>query len=374
MTTFFVTGATGALAPFVVHHLLHEDAGHRFICLARRADAPGRLQRRIEAICPPCARRVAAPRVRFVEGDVTHPIRVDVPVGAVWHFAADVRMDPEAAGAVWTANLEGTRQVLDLCTRSEASLYYISTAYVCGTRSGLVREDELLCGQGFRNPYEASKASAELLVQDWMRDHPGIVFRPSIVVGDTRTGTALAFQGFYKLVWALWFLKERLANRTGEAGTAIANRTLRIPVLLPCLSPDTGINVVGAEYVTAVLADLHRRPEALGRTFHVTNPSPPTVRSLLDLTTGLLGVHGMRLGQSRVLHLEDMDRSIGRLAKWLWEQVTVYCPYLLTEHPRFDMSNVALVAGTIPTHPPVDEVTLNRLCRFAISRRFRDIN
>ena len=377
MTTFFVTGATGAMAPFLVHHFLHQDTGHRFLCLARRADAPERLRRRIEAICPACAPRVAPPAVRFVDGDMTRPIQADGRVDAAWHFAADLRMVPDAAPAIYATNLEGTRNILDFCVRNRAALYYLSTAYVCGTRTGLVREDELLCGQGFRNAYEASKAHAELLVQEWLVRHPGIVFRPSIVLGDTRTGTALAFQGLYKLVWALWFLRERLGARTGKAGAALADLMLRIPIVLPCISAEAGINVVGVEYVTALLADLHRRPEAVGRTFHLANPSPPTARVLLDLISGLVGVRGMRLVETGALHLAEMlaelPESIRRLVSKLWDQVKVYCPYFLGDHPVFDMSNVALVAGAIPPHPPIDEATLRRLCSLAIARRFRAI-
>ncbi len=373
MTTFFVTGGAGALAPFLIHQFLHEDAGHTFACLVRRPDAPDRLRRRIAAICPACLPRVEAPHVTFIEGDVTRPIAVSGRVDAVWHFAADLRMDPGAAPAVTSANLEGTRTILDFCTQTGATLYYISTAYVCGVRTGLVREDELLCGQDFRNAYESSKARAELMVQTWVRDHPGIVFRPSIVLGDTRTGTALAFQGLYKMVWAIWFLKERLAERTGKAGAALADLILRIPIIIPCFSADAGINVVGAEYVTALLVDLHRRPEALGRTFHLANPCPPTLQTLVDLTTGFLGVRGMRLMQSSAIHLLDLHESIRRLAGWLWDRVGVYCPYLMGDHPQFDMSNVARVAGAIPPHPPIDEATLSRLYAFAVARRFRDI-
>ncbi len=373
MITFFVTGASGAMAPFLIHQFLHEDAGHRFLCLARRADAAQRLRRRIAAICPPCAHRIEAPQVTFVEGDITRPVPETGRVDAVWHFAADLRMDPGAAQAVTAANLAGTRNILDLCTRTGAILYYISTAYVCGKRTGVVREDELLCGQGFRNAYESSKAQAEAMVQAWMRDHPGIVFRPSIVLGDTRTGIALAFQGLYKMVWAIWFLKERLAERTGKAGSALADLVLRIPIIIPCFSADAGINVVGAEYVTALLVDLHRRPESLGRTFHLANPRPPRLETLLDMTTRVMGVRGMRLMQNSGINLHDLHESIRRLSGWLWDRVGVYCPYLIGDHPSFDMSNVAVVSGAIPQHPPLDEATLRRLYTFAVARRFRDI-
>src|SRR5262249_32784553 len=153
---------------------------------------------------------------------------------------------------------------------------------------GVVREADLLRGQSFRNAYERSKGEAELLVQDWIREYRGIVFRPSILVGDTRTGIALAFHGLYKLAWAFCLLRERLATRTRNGGGASAHRPLRLPITLPCASKDTPINVVGVEYVIALMVDLYLRPEALGRTFHLTNPSPPTLHTLVHLTARLM--------------------------------------------------------------------------------------
>ena len=313
----------------------------------------------------------------FVEGDVIQPIRVDGRVDAVWHFAADLRMDPAAAQEISATNLMGTRRILEFCTEQGAILYYLSTAYVSGTRTGFVREDELFCGQTFRNAYEASKAEAERLVQEWLLHHRGMVLRPSIVLGDMRTGTSLTFHGLYKMVWALWLLRERLATKTGKAGKELANLMPRIPIVLPLFSPEARVNIVGAEYVTALLVDLSRRPEAYGRTFHVTNPQPPTFQTLVELTTGLLGVRSMRIVQATRIHLQELvqelDESTQRLAGWLWDQIQVYCPYLLADHPMFDMSNVKLVLGTIPDHQPINEATMDRLYRFAITHRFRDI-
>jgi nucleoside-diphosphate-sugar epimerase len=370
VTTTLVTGATGTLAPFLIHHLLHQDNDEtRFVCLSRRADAKDTVARRIAALCPECARRVAEPRFHFLLGDTGVAIPPNGRVDSVWHFASDLRMDPGSAEAVFSANLAGTRTVLDYCARNAATLYYISTAYVCGTRTGTITESELHCGQAFRNAYEESKARAEEMVREWMADHPGMVFRPSIVVGDTKTGVALSFQGLYRMIWCLWRLRDRLLHRSGIS-KILPDLVLPLPVALPCSSSETLLNIVGADYVTSLLGAIHREPAALGKTFHVVNPSPPTLQELLDVTVRLMGVRGIRLVEIGAALLERVDTDLRKLTEWLGDQVTVYFPYLWGRHPVFDMSNVETVLGAVPAHPKLDEITLGRLYQYALDRNF----
>ncbi|HEY6929925.1 MAG TPA: SDR family oxidoreductase [Thermoanaerobaculia bacterium] len=369
MKTTLVTGAAGTLAPFLIHHLLHEDDEQTFVCLGRRPDASETVRRRIAALCRGCAPRVRAPRFRFIVGDTGISIPYDGRVDSVWHFASDLRMDPSSAEAVLSANLAGTRTILDFCARNSATLYYLSTAYVCGTRSGTIAESDLLCGQSFRNAYEESKARSEELVGNWLVDHPGIVFRPSIVIGDTRTGVALSFQGLYRMIWGLWRLRDRVLHR-GPLATVLPELVLPLPVALPCSSAETLLNVVGADYVTSLLVAIHRQPSALGRAFHVVNPSPPTLQELLDVTVRLMGVRGIKLVELGAAILEKVDVDLRRLNAWLGDQITVYFPYLWGRHPVFDMSNVRSVLGSVPAHPKLDETTLGRLYQYALDRNF----
>jgi long-chain acyl-CoA synthetase len=74
---------------------------------------------------------------------------------------------------------------------------YVSTAYVAGQHRGRFGEDDLSRGQGFRNPYERSKNEAESLVRSWGDRLPVQVFRPSIIVGDSRTGWTSSFNVLY---------------------------------------------------------------------------------------------------------------------------------------------------------------------------------
>src|ERR1700739_1901309 len=89
-------------------------------------------------------------------------------------------------------NIGGTANVLALIGqtgRAPIPLLHLSTAYVCGKRSGPVAEGELDVGQRFANGYESSKAEAERLVRA-AQQQGGItaVARPSSVVGRYRGG------------------------------------------------------------------------------------------------------------------------------------------------------------------------------------------
>jgi nucleoside-diphosphate-sugar epimerase len=117
-------------------------------------------------------------------------------ITSVFHCAASVSFSL-GLGQSRAINVEGTRRMLELAAglpRLER-FGYVSTAYVAGTHAGLFREDDLDVGQSFRNPYERSKHEAERLVQG--SGLPVHVLRPSIVVGDRRTGWTTAFNVLY---------------------------------------------------------------------------------------------------------------------------------------------------------------------------------
>jgi hypothetical protein len=126
----------------------------------------------------------------------------------VIHSAATVRFD-HSLDEARRINVEGTRRVLDFAAgmRQLRSLAYVGTAYVAGERSDLVRESELAVGQSYRNTYEQTKAEAEALVRSRLGSVPGVILRPSIIVGDSRTGVTSSFKMMY---WPLKIYARRL--------------------------------------------------------------------------------------------------------------------------------------------------------------------
>lgn len=208
----FVTGATGFLGVQLVRELLaqHPDVTLALLIRDRAGEA---AQKRVDSFVSPQDR----PRVQVLSGDVSQPNcgltaadygRLAAETTRVIHSAATVRFDHSLEEARHI-NVEGTRHILDLAksARQLRSFAYVGTAYVAGERSSLVREDELQVGQRYRNTYEQTKAEAEALVRSYLDSLPGMILRPSIIVGDSRTGVTSSFKMMY---WPLKIYARRL--------------------------------------------------------------------------------------------------------------------------------------------------------------------
>ena len=160
--TAFVTGFPGFLGRRLVDGLLERDPERRVICLVH----PSQLD---------AARSAAGERVEVLAGDIAErdlglsPAdheRIAAEATAVYHLAAiyDLAVPLEVAQRV---NVDGTGNVIELCRRCERleRFHYVSTAYVAGTRGGVVYEHELALGQAFKNHYESTKFQAEVWVR-----------------------------------------------------------------------------------------------------------------------------------------------------------------------------------------------------------------
>lgn len=186
----------------LVRQLLEQDPDLSLALLIR--DKPGQSgSQRADSFLPPAARS----RVQVFSGDVSLPNlgldtasreKLGAEVTRVIHSAATVRFDHTLEEARQT-NVEGTRHILDFAaaTRNLRSFAYVGTAYVAGERTGLVRESELAIGQSYRNTYEQTKSEAEALVRSRFDSLPAIILRPSIIVGDSRTGATSSFKMMY---------------------------------------------------------------------------------------------------------------------------------------------------------------------------------
>lgn len=204
---------------------------------------------------------VSAPGLGLAE-----PVRSELTASldVVIHSAAvtDFGRPPGLYEAV---NLRGTKNVLELAAsacRGPLPLLYVSTAYVCGERSGPVLESELEVGQAFANPYEDSKHRAERRVRDAIaRGHPAAIVRPSIVVGESRSGRIRDFKNMYVVLRVL-----------------TQGRVRSIPG-----SYDATLDLVPLDYVSRAIARLAlRMDEAAGRTFHLVGRRPATLLDFSD--------------------------------------------------------------------------------------------
>jgi thioester reductase-like protein len=247
-----ITGATGFLGTQLVCELLERNPGAK-LALLIRPRAGQTAQQRADAIFPASDRA----RVEVFAGDVSLPNcglegsnyeRLAAETTRIIHSAAAVRFDHSLEEAR-SLNVEGTRRVLDFAAVAPQlkSFAYVGTAYVAGQRTGLIRESELSIGQGYRNTYEQTKAEAEALVRSRMGSLPVVILRPSIIVGDSRTGVTSSFKMMY---WPLKIYARRLWRT--------------VPGY-----PDAILDIVPVDYVAASVARLLFDETALGSTVHL---------------------------------------------------------------------------------------------------------
>lgn len=335
MSRILVTGAAGLIGGEVCARLV--AAGHRVTALVHRnPDVRGNDGETVPvAETLPCDVRNA----RLGLDDANYRRLADES-DLVIHCAATVRFDltEEEYAAV---NTQGTANVLALAQAGGAGLLHISTAYVCGNRNGTIREDEPLPDGGFANGYEASKASAELLVRksgvDWA------IARPAIVLGEYATGRIRQFDAIY-LAFKL-----------------IAEGRIR---LVPASAGAT-LNFVPLDHVASgIVALVENWGQAKGGTYHLVSSEPLPMAAFAE---GIGSVDGLR--GPTLVEPEAFDASaLPPLERRLHGRVSALYASYFQRNPRFDDQRFREVTGMVSR--PADREYLARLIQFCIAEGF----
>ena len=264
--SYFVTGATGFIGRNLVERLLPREGT---IYALVRAGSRGRLEELRTGWGADGARVVP------ISGDLTQPglavseedlLAMRGEIAHFFHLAAiyDITADAETQQV---ANVEGTRHAIELATTVEAGCFHqVSSIAAAGLYRGVWTEDMFDEAQKLdTNPYFRTKHESERLVREEC-PRPWRVYRPGIVVGDSRTGAIDKIDGPY-----YFFKTLQRARRV-------------LPSWLPAIGIEGGeINIVPVDYVAEAIDYLAHEPKLDRQAFHLTDPRPKTAGEVINL-------------------------------------------------------------------------------------------
>ena len=274
MRTVFMTGFPGFLGTQLLPRVLVRDPEMTAVCLVQERYRP-QAQQRIDEL--DVTNEGLAKRVRLVNGDITvaglglaatQRDELEADAAQIFHLAAVYDLStPRELGM--RINVDGTRNMIDLaagCSNLER-FDYVSTCYVSGRYAGIFRETDLQLGQVFNNYYEETKYLAEIIVREAVAGGlPAAVYRPGIVVGDSKTGATQKYDGPY-------------------VGMQLIARQRGSVAIVPCPGDPSAfrVNVVPSDFVVDAITALSGSTDSLGRTFNLADPAPMTVKEQVEL-------------------------------------------------------------------------------------------
>jgi long-chain acyl-CoA synthetase len=250
---------------------------------------------------------------------------------SIIHCAASLSRKSEKS--CLNVNLRGTLEVAQLARRSH---YYhglqrfsnVSTVAVAGKRNHeIVTEDRAIeWERSDYDPYARTKKFCEHMVAELLPDVPRTIFRPSIVLGDSRHPETTQFD----MVRSFVFLA-------------------KLPVLP--FRPEDKIDIVNVDFVADAISTLHMKPNPLHEIYHLSSGNGS--QSFRELTTTLAEAQGKRGPifmpvlekpfSSAVSMLANRKGPIGHGAALM----KVFLPYL-TWNTVFDNTRVTTELGRKP--------------------------
>jgi NAD(P)-dependent dehydrogenase (short-subunit alcohol dehydrogenase family) len=262
--SYFVTGATGFIGRHLIRRLMARKG--TIHVLVRRGS-----QKKLDALI--ASEGWDPKRIVAVAGDLAKPklgvspAQLKALAGKVQHFfhlAAiyDLKADAESQ---YVANVEGTRHALELAGAIKAGCFHhTSSIAAAGLYPGVFREDMFDEAEGLDDPYLRTKHESEGIVRKEC-PVPFRIYRPAIVVGDSKTGEIDKIDGPYYFFTLIKKMREIL------------------PQWMPTLGIEGGrINIVPVDFVADAMDHIAHKKGLDGGCFHLTDPEPQRIGEILN--------------------------------------------------------------------------------------------
>lgn len=359
----FLTGSTGYIGSYIVSGLL---AGHReplnlLVRAKSQQEARARLWQSLQLHFgfPEFLEHLNG-RVRIFLGDLTsdhfgldeqeYRDLVD-STDSLIHCAASLNRKSEKQ--CLNVNLRGSLEVIQLARRAQnhhglRRYSHVSTVAVAGHRQDeIVQEDAAIdWGRSDYDPYARTKKFCEHMVAHLLPDVPRTIFRPAIVLGDSRRPETTQFD----MVRAFHILAS-------------------LPVLP--LRPADRIDIVPADYVGRAIVAIHQKDRPAHGIYHLSSGAgSQTYRELTDALAAARGgrapLYAPRLGRPFSAAIDWLARRSGKVSQAAW-LLKVFWPYLVW-NTVFDNSRVVAELGEAPAK---FSAYAYPLLQFSCKNRFR---
>jgi thioester reductase-like protein len=368
----FLTGATGFLGTALLRDLLIK--GHTVTALARVKYGIGAVDRIRGSLFDydaafPFDRTIGhtlhiaeqGPGARYFGLDKKDYLKYVHLTDMIIHNAActDLETDWHIYEKV---NIGGTQEAIEFASRTQSkSLAYTSSAYVAGTRTGRVYEDELVVEGLFRNGYEKSKAISENEVRKAASSGRirSMIFRPSIIVGSSKNGWMCEKHHFFDFIFRLSLIHQVILRQLSSLKLKV-DYQFRIPG-----DPQTTKNFIPVDYVASQISLLIEENESWGKSFHLTHPNPLKLKTLEGYVQKALGWPEITLcSKEEINDLSPLEqrffRSTQIYEKYLWEE------------PIFDQSGLRSVLGQhLPIPEPISQEFVSQIIEFIKVKHIR---
>ena len=328
----FLTGVTGFIGRSLLRKWM-DSSDVRFHLLARQKhelSPQERIKQMLVGLYPHADMTHFTRRIEVVEGDVSLDgfglkdsdyKQLSENISHIIHCAAAARFDLELEKAR-QINVKGTENILALARECKElkKIDYIGTAYVAGRRRGIIKEDELDEGQEHNNTYEQSKLEAEKLVRGSWSELPVTIFRPSIVICDSKTGRVSSHSAFYRVL--RMYLLGRLQMLPGN--------------------PSCLLDLVPVDYMADATYLISQERASAAKCFHLTAGlnNLITLEEIGELTSHYFGKKKFRIvaPEEFMAYVNQAQESLSDEERDMIDELNIYLPYL-TSQLKFDNSN-----------------------------------
>ncbi len=279
-----LTGATGMLGSQLLAKLMQLQLPVAVLARPKTGRTPESAYQRIDALLQrfeqAYGRKLKRPVI--LTGDINEPglglsaesdAWCQLHIRRVLHSAASLSFLPASESPEnepYRTNVEGGARLVQCANRWGVSeFHYVSTAYVCGLRSGEVQEDDLNFGQSFSNDYERSKLLAETALHENFAREQLTIYRPSIVIDSS--GLSPVSQD--RTIYGAYSVFKTLVARLG----------------LPAKGEWFGLlgfdsehrkNLVEADWVAEQIVQIVDNQSLHGRNYHLTSRQGTSVAEL----------------------------------------------------------------------------------------------